>query len=95
MDDGNSFLKKVDGEIHLSQKHQYYYQVQCQMLCTKRAWCDIFVCTCKDQFVERIVVDEQFLLISMRKAIFAYEQIIFPEIKYGLLKKEIIYFRQD
>ena len=89
VDGGNSFLEKVDGKISLSRKHQYYYQVQCQMLCTKRLWCDFFVCTCKDQFVERIPLNQQFLMTSVKKAIFAYEQIIFPEIKYGLLKAEI------
>lgn len=86
----NSFLnKKESGEIQLSRTHPYFYQVQCQMFCTRRNWCDFFVCTSKDQFVERIFFDEQLMGIYIKKAVFAYKHIIFAELKSGAVKQEI------
>ena len=85
-----SFLVNDFGQsAMLSRTHGYYYQVQLQMYCTNRSWCDFFVVTSKDQFVERIFYDEGFMQQAIRKAIFAYQQIIFKELKTGHLKDEI------
>lgn len=42
----------------LKDKHDYYYQVQCQMYCADRQWCDFVVRTNKQLHVERIYRDE-------------------------------------
>ena len=85
----NSFLLKDGESPMLSRSHGYYHQVQLQMYCTNRSWCDFFVVTSKDQFVERIFYDDNFMQQAIRKAMFAYEHIIFNELKTGHLKNEI------
>ena len=52
------------------------------MLCTKVNWCDFFVCTSKDSFVERIYYDEEFMTRCIVKASICFERIIFPEFCY-------------
>ena len=51
---GKSCLEKVDGIIRLNRGHNYFYQVQGQMACTGRPWCD-FACmfSTGDIFIER------------------------------------------
>ena len=46
------------GNISLKRNHTYFYQVQCQMFCTNRKWCDFLVCTAKNHFVETIWYDQ-------------------------------------
>jgi len=77
------------GEIHLKRNHQHYYQVQCQMLCSQRNWCDFFVCTSNDNFLERIYFDNVLMDVLVQKARVAYKKLIFPELKYRTLKKDI------
>ncbi|CAL9689621.1 unnamed protein product [Knipowitschia caucasica] len=53
-----TYLEIVNGKTHLKHMHEYYSQVQYQMGVTKRLWCDFFVYTKSDCFVERILFDE-------------------------------------
>ena len=48
--------KENNDEIQytLKKRHDYYYQVQCQMYCNEREWCDFVLCTENDIHVERI-----------------------------------------
>ena len=50
-------LEHKDGLFRLKRRHDYFYQVQCQLYCTKRDWCDFVVRTEKDLHVERIHKD--------------------------------------
>ena len=75
-----SCLEVTDGVTHLKKNHQYFYQVQCQMMCTKLGWCDFFLYTTKDNFTERIYYDQDFMEGSMGKATITYKELIFPEI---------------
>jgi exodeoxyribonuclease (lambda-induced) len=50
----NSPLKVVNGELQLSRKHNYYFQVVMQLFVTQRQWCDFFVYTTVGTFTERI-----------------------------------------
>ena len=84
-----SFLVKDGESVMLSRSHGYYYQVQLQMYCTNHSWCDFYVVTSRDQFVERISYNDSFMQQSIRKAMFAYQHIIFTELKTGHLKNEI------
>lgn len=53
-----TYLEVVNGKTRLKRMHEYYSQVQYQMGVTKRLWCDFFVYTKSDYFVERILFDE-------------------------------------
>ena len=55
------YLKRVEGELTLSTNHDYYFQIQGQLLCTKRQHCDFVVYTLKDMKVCRIERDEGFI----------------------------------
>ena len=48
--------KEKDGKItyKLKLRHDYYYQVQCQLYCDKKDWYDFVVRTEKELHVERI-----------------------------------------
>ena len=47
--------KETDGKTtyKLKQRHDYYYQVQCQLYCDNKDWCDFVVRTEKELHVER------------------------------------------
>ena len=42
---GNFYVYVSAGEYMLKESHQYYYQVQLQVLATDTKYCDFFVCT--------------------------------------------------
>ena len=46
-----------DGSVvfSLKKRHDYSYQIQCQMYCCDESWCDFVVRTEKDLHVERIL----------------------------------------
>ncbi|XP_057297429.1 uncharacterized protein LOC130629386 [Hydractinia symbiolongicarpus] len=76
----DSCLEIVGVDIKLKRKHTYFYQMQCQMHATGRNWCDFFLCTTKDSFVERIMFDKEFYDMAVRKATVVYKELILPEI---------------
>ena len=52
---------KNTGRVHLSASHAHYYQIQGQLACTGRSWCDFVVMSrTKNIFVERIFFDTCF-----------------------------------
>ncbi|XP_078619114.1 uncharacterized protein LOC144886368 [Branchiostoma floridae x Branchiostoma japonicum] len=65
-----NFYMKAEGEaLALDRTHEYYYQVQGQLLVTGAPFCD-FVCHCIDTHVERIEPDKQFcedMLLTLAK----------------------------
>lgn len=56
-------LEKYDSDgtvkCRLKKRHSYYFQVQCQMYCDNKPWCDFVVCTESDIHIERIDRDPQ------------------------------------
>ena len=48
--------KQIDGHVtfSLKRKHDYYYQVQCQLYCADKEWCDFVLRTQKELHIERI-----------------------------------------
>lgn len=50
-----------NGDLSLSQNHNYYYQVMGSLCCTTREWCDFVVWTFKGMVVIRIQRDEHFI----------------------------------
>ena len=68
-----SYLHKNDeGKVQLMSNHSYYYQVQTQLLVTGFKFCDFFVWTEKDTFLETIPVDTetQANILSKTKPLF-------------------------
>jgi len=41
-------LTLCNGMVQLKQAHNYHYQIQTAMFCTRRKWCDFVVCTTVD-----------------------------------------------
>lgn len=72
--------EKRDGKITLRHGHDYYYQVQCQMYCTGREWCDFVVRTNKDIHIERICRDRKWWELQLEKCQQFYFDALLPEL---------------
>jgi len=48
------YLDDQDGQNRLKKEHQYYYQVQTQLMCTELPYADFFVWSSKDFHMERM-----------------------------------------
>ena len=57
-----------------------YMQVQCQLFCTQRSYCDFVVWTEKDVHIERIYPDERFWLESVSRVRHFFVTSILPEL---------------
>lgn len=64
----------------LKTTHNYHYQIQCQMFCDQREWCDFIVNTEKDLHVERIYFDNAWWCEQIPKLQTFYFQAILPEL---------------
>jgi len=64
----------------LDKNHDYYYQVQCQLYCTQRTWCNFVVRTRKDLYIERIHYDEQWWRTQLPKLETFYFKALLPEL---------------
>ena len=73
-------LEHKDGLFRLKRRHNYYYQVQCQLYCTNRDWCDFVVRTDKDLHVERIPRDSSWWNSQLPKLKKFYFSSLLPEL---------------
>ena len=64
----------------LKKRHNYHFQVQCQMYCTNRQWCDFVVCTEVDIHIERIDRDIQWWNEQLPKLKVFYFNSLLPEL---------------
>lgn len=55
------YLKRVGSEVHLDKNHEYYYQIQGQMMVLDLTWVDFVVRTEKDAIVVRIDRNQDFI----------------------------------
>ncbi len=53
----NFYLKETDDIVHLKRQHNYFYQVQGQLMITGAPYCDFVVYTPYDMHIERIIPD--------------------------------------
>jgi len=67
------------GQLELKRGHDYYFQVQCAMYCTKRKWCDLVVLT-KTMHIERIKMDPNFSTNIIPKLKDFYFTAVLPEL---------------
>ena len=58
----------------------YFFQIQCQLFCTDRSYCDFVVWTKKDIHVERVYPDEEFWAANVIKAELLFQRSIIPEL---------------
>ncbi len=70
----------VLGNFRIFQLLFNYFQVQCQMFCSRRSYCDFVVWTEDDLYVEQIYPNENFWLISTSKAKDFFKCSILPEL---------------
>ena len=52
----------------LTKRHDYYYQVQCQLYCDDKTWCDSVVRTNKELYVERVWRDAKWGTPSLQSS---------------------------
>ena len=81
------YLREEDGELTLSKTHDYYYQIQGQLYCSKRKYCDFIIYTKQDSLVIRIEKDDKFISSMLVKL----EEFFYCYFKNALLNK--FYFR--
>ena len=78
-----SYLEVVDNKISLKKSHSYYYQVQMQLAVTGYSWCDVFLCTTKDSFQQKIYFDKSFWLVNKCKLEMFYSKVVVKELLRG------------
>ena len=74
------YLKSNGGTLMLNASHNYYYQVQGQMLCTKRKRCLFVIYSFKDLVVIEIPRDELFIKSMLDKLRIFYKSHFEPAI---------------
>lgn len=70
----------------LKKRHDYYYQIQCQLFCDNKDWCDFVVNTEKDIHIERIYHNIEWWKGQMPKLKDFYFETLLPELacpRYG------------
>ncbi|XP_061879548.1 uncharacterized protein LOC133631368 isoform X2 [Entelurus aequoreus] len=72
--------QKSNGNCVLRGDHQYYYQVQSQLYCTGRKYCDFVVWKENLLFIQRIIPDDSFLANELAKMDNFYLRCIMPEL---------------
>jgi hypothetical protein len=73
--------KQGDGNTYkLKKRHSYYYQVQCQLFCDGREWCDFVVNTEKDICVDRIYFNQAWWDDQLPKLHTFYFKCLLPEL---------------
>ncbi|XP_013865070.1 uncharacterized protein LOC106518354 isoform X2 [Austrofundulus limnaeus] len=63
----SSFLLCRNGTIQLKREHQYFWQIQGQLMVTGLSWCDLLVYAKQDMLVQRIYRDNSLIKNMQRK----------------------------
>lgn len=77
---GRSCLQVINNEVMLDRKHEYYYQIQLQLLMSKRNFCDFVVWSAGDWFCERITFDNSFIQNTIPKALDFFRDAVLIEV---------------
>lgn len=67
------FLKGDGESLVIDERHNYYYQIQGQLVCANREECDLVVYTFKDLKVIKIVRDNNFINEMIKNLLAFYE----------------------
>ena len=71
-----SHLQNDNGRLRLKKNHQYFYQIQAQLL----LWCDFVIWIPSKIYVEKIYYDKKFIEEAISKARMFYFNIFLPSI---------------
>ena len=71
---------KNDNSFQLKESHDYYYQVQTQLYCTGRHWCDFVLRTDNDLHIERIKKNQAWQDKNLPKLKDFYLSALLPEL---------------
>jgi len=82
------YLCYQEGTLTVSKTHDYYYQVQGQLLCTGAECVDFVVYTLKDIYISRIVRDEPFIAEMISKLNDFYASYYKPALLEKFLAKD-------
>lgn len=74
--------KKENGILQLKRRHDYYFQVQCQLYCVDKNWCDFVVRTNKGMHVERIYRESRWWGLQLAKLRKFYFSALLPELAH-------------
>ncbi len=69
-----------DNKYTLKHRHDYYYQIQCQLYCADCDWCDFVVKTEQDIHIERIYRDKTWWKLQLEKLKVFYFDSLLPEL---------------
>ena len=91
----SSFCLELDKETktrRLKRRHDYYFQIQCQLYCTDKTWCDFVVRTTRDMHIERIHRDSKWWGVQLAKLRKFYFDALLPELacprfRYGGIRE--------
>ena len=83
-----SYFETRDGVVRLSRKHDYYYQIQGQMVILERDYCDFVCWTPLAIHIERIDYDDEFVSTMIPKLDSFFLKAILPRILCGTTSEE-------
>ncbi len=69
-----------DNKYTLKHRHDYYYQIRCQLYCADCDWCDFVVKTEQDIHIERIYRDKTWWELQLEKLKVFYFDSLLPEL---------------
>ena len=72
--------KQEQTTYSLKHRHDYFYQVQCQMYCVDKEWCDFVVRTEKELHVERMYRNREWWAQQLPKLRTFYNDALLPEL---------------
>ena len=73
-------LEDNKNKLALKRRHDYYYQIQCQLHCADCNWCDLVVKTEQDIHIERIYRDKKWWGLQLEKFRSFYFDSLLPEL---------------
>ena len=76
----SSCLSIKQNTLYLKHGHDYYFQIQCQLYCADKAWCDFVVRTNKEIHIERIHQDREWWTLQLAKCKKFYFSALLPEL---------------
>ncbi|XP_066924725.1 uncharacterized protein [Clytia hemisphaerica] len=85
------YIKHSDyNGYYLDEDHQYYYQVQLEMLATSTTFCDFFVWTPTEFLTVRIYIDREFLGKVLQQCDIFWQHVILKELLTRRFESEVI-----
>ena len=74
----NFYMTTSENSIKLRETHQYFYQVQGQLMITGAPFCDFVIYTSKDIHIERILPDTEVWKAMLNKLTLFYKKHMIP-----------------